>query len=213
MYASYTAASFARKYDLAQKHGVNLRGVVTWAFEFENQPWFRGFRDMATNGVDKPVLNVFRMFGMMEGDRVYVNEDLAYNYKLVTDSGVRGNQPDVNALAAKNDHAATVMVWNYHDDNRLDLPPSHVSVKLKGLTAKKLLLTHYRIDQEHSNAYTAWKKMGSPQNPDEQQFAILEKAGQLEMLHSPAWIQNTNGEVHMNIDLPRQGVSLLRFTW
>jgi len=213
MYASYTAASFARKYDLAQKHGVNLRGVVTWAFEFENQPWFRGFRDMATNGVDKPVLNVFRMFGMMEGDRVYVNEDLAYNYKLVTDSGVRGNQPDVNALSAKNDHAATVMVWNYHDDNRLDLPPSHVSVKLKGLTAKKFLLTHYRIDQEHSNAYTAWKKMGSPQNPDEQQFAILEKAGQLEMLHSPAWIQNTNGEVQMNIDLPRQGISLLRFTW
>jgi len=158
-------------------------------------------------------LNVFRMFGMMEGDRVYVNEDLAYNYKLVTDSGVRGNQPDVNALSAKNDHAATVMVWNYHDDNRLDLPPSQVSVKLKGLTAKKFLLTHYRIDQEHSNAYTAWKKMGSPQNPDEQQFVILEKAGQLEMLHSPAWIQNTNGEVQMNIDLPRQGISLLRFTW
>ena len=213
MYASYTAASFARKYDLAQKHGVNLRGVVTWAFEFENQPWFRGFRDMATNGVDKPVLNVFRMFGMMEGDRAYVNENLAFNYKLVTDSGVRGSQPDINALAAKNEHAATVMVWNYHDDNKLDLPSSPVTLKLKGLMAKKLLLTHYRIDQEHSNAYTAWKKMGSPQNPDEPQVAILEKAGQLEMLHSPEWIQNTNGEIKLDIDLPRQGISLLRVTW
>jgi len=79
--------------------------------------------------------------------------------------------------------------------------------------AKKLLLTHYRIDQEHSNAYTAWKKMGSPQNPDEQQVAILEKAGQLEMLHSPVWIQNTNGEIRLDIDLPRQGISLLRVTW
>ena len=213
MYASYTAASFARKYDLAQKHGVNLRGVVTWAFEFENQPWFRGFRDMATNGVDKPVLNVFRMFGMMEGDRAYVNENLVFNYKLVTDSGVRGNLPDINALAAKNEHAATVMVWNYHDDNKLDLPSSPVTLKLKGLMAKKLLLTHYRIDQEHSNAYTVWKKMGSPQNPDEQQVAILEKAGQLEMLHSPEWIQNTNGEIRLDIDLPRQGISLLRVTW
>jgi len=213
LYASYTAASFARKYDLAQKHGVNLRGVVTWAFEFEDQPWFRGFRDMATNGVDKPVLNVFRMFGMMEGDRVYVNENLPFNYKLVTDSGVRGTLPDVNALAAKNDRAATVMIWNYHDDNKLDLPSSPISLKLKGLGAKRLLLTHYRIDQEHSNSYTAWKKMGSPQSLDEQQFAVLEKAGQLEMVHSPEWIQCTNGEVQLNFDLPRQGVSLLRITW
>ena len=46
-----------------RKIGVNLLGAVTWSFEFENQPWFYGFRDLATNGVDKPVLNVFRMFG------------------------------------------------------------------------------------------------------------------------------------------------------
>ena len=34
MYSSYTAASFARKYDLAAQHGVNFMGAVTWAFEF-----------------------------------------------------------------------------------------------------------------------------------------------------------------------------------
>ena len=67
MYSSYTAASFAREYELADKFNVNLIGAVTWAFEFENQPWFYGYRDLATNGVDKPVLNVFRMFGMMQG--------------------------------------------------------------------------------------------------------------------------------------------------
>ena len=27
-----------------------------------------GFRDLATNGVDKPVLNVFRMLGMMSAE-------------------------------------------------------------------------------------------------------------------------------------------------
>jgi xylan 1,4-beta-xylosidase len=70
MYATYTAATLARIRELAVKHGVNLAGAVTWAFEFEDQPYFAGFRDLATNGVDKPVLNVFRMFGLMEGDRV-----------------------------------------------------------------------------------------------------------------------------------------------
>ena len=42
---------------------MNLLGAVTWAFEFEDQPYFDGFRDLATNGIDKPVLNVFRMLG------------------------------------------------------------------------------------------------------------------------------------------------------
>ena len=70
MYSSYTAASFAREYELADKHGVNLEGALTWAFEFEDQPLFAGFRALATNGIDLPVLNVFRMFGKMGGERV-----------------------------------------------------------------------------------------------------------------------------------------------
>lgn len=113
LYASYTAASFARKYKLADQFGVNLLGAVTWGFEFEEQPWFAGFRDMATNGVNKPVLNIFRMFGLMEGNRVKVNQNnLAYDYLDVRDKSVGGDKPDVNALAAIGENSASVMVWN-----------------------------------------------------------------------------------------------------
>jgi len=45
MYSSYTAATFPRTLDLAEKHGVNLEGALTWSFEFEGQPWFAGVRD------------------------------------------------------------------------------------------------------------------------------------------------------------------------
>jgi xylan 1,4-beta-xylosidase len=62
MYSSYTAASFARLWELARKRHVNLEGAVSWSFEFEDQPWFAGYRQLATNGVDLPVLNVFRLF-------------------------------------------------------------------------------------------------------------------------------------------------------
>ena len=72
MYSSYTAAQLARTYELADLYKVNLLGSVTWAFEFEDQPYFAGFRDLATNGIDKPVLNVFRMLGKMSGERVRV---------------------------------------------------------------------------------------------------------------------------------------------
>src|SRR5262249_37283485 len=72
LYAAYTAAAFAHKHDLAAKHGINFTGALTWAFEFEDQPYFAGFRALATNGVPLAVLNVFRMFAKMDGQRVNV---------------------------------------------------------------------------------------------------------------------------------------------
>ena len=211
MYSSYTAASFARKYDLADARGVNLLGAVTWAFEFENEPWFAGFRDMATNGVDKPVLNVFRMFGMMSGNRVEVGGNLAYDYKAIRDKSVR-DAPDINGLAAIDKKTATVMVWNYHDDN-LPAPDAPVEVKMKGLPGGEVLLSHYRIDKENSNSYQVWKKMGSPQNPTQEQIKELEKAGQLQLLNPPQTLNTENGEAIVKMELPRQGVSLLQLTW
>jgi xylan 1,4-beta-xylosidase len=212
LYSSYTAASFARKHDLAKTRGVNLLGAVTWAFEFENQPWFRGFRDLATNGVDKPVLNVFRMFGMMQGNRVAVTSNSSHSYNTVRDSSVRGSEPDVNGLTSTNNRSAAVMVWNYHDKNDLSVPPTPVTVKVRGLP-QNVTLKHYRIDQEHSNAYTTWQKMGSPQNPTAQQITELEKAGQLQMLGASEKINTKNGEANIQFTLPRQGVSLLKLDW
>ncbi|WP_069658968.1 GH39 family glycosyl hydrolase [Arcticibacter eurypsychrophilus] len=212
MYSSYTAASFARKYELAEARGVNLAGAVSWAFEFEDQAWFRGFRDLATNGVDKPVLNVFRMFGMMEGNRVEVKQNLAYDYKRVRDSSVRA-EPDINALASKSSNSAAVMVWNYHDD-KLTAPDAAVEIAIKGLPDhQKVMLSHYRIDDENSNSYETWKKMGSPKQPSAEQIALLEKAGQLQLLTSPEWINPKDGMTTVKMKLPRHGVSLLQFKW
>lgn len=212
MYSSYTAASFAREYLLADLYKVNFAGAVSWSFEFENQPWFYGFRDLATNGVDKPVLNVFRMFGMMQGNRVDLTSNHGYDLRTAIDSSFRGSYSDINGLACKAVNNATVMLWNYHDDD-VKAAGETVSLKVKGLPAKQVLLQHYRIDAAHSNSYELWKKMGSPQNPSGEQIAELEKAGQLELLTSPEWIKTNNGEATIDFVLPRQGVSFLKFSW
>lgn len=212
LYSSYTAASFARKYQLADHFGINFMGAVTWAFEFEDQEWFAGYRDLATNGVDKPVLNVFRMFGMMSGERVVVSGNLAYGFEDIRAESVRGEQNDINALASINERSAAVMVWNYHDLNVLG-DVNEIEVNLRGIPATKVLLHHYRIDQEHSNSYEVWKGMGSPQHPTAEQYKELEQAGQLELLTSPEYINIDDSNVVISFSLPRQGVSLLRFTW
>jgi len=212
MYSSYTAASFAREYALADLYNIHFKGAVSWSFEFENQPWFYGFRDLATNGVDKPVLNVFRMLGMMKGNRVAVASNQGYDLRMAVDSGFRQSYADINGMACKNTHDATVLIWNYHDDD-VKPAPENVTVQIKGIPVKQVLLHHYRIDDEHSNAYEAWKKMGSPQNPSTEQIAELERAGQLHLLGSPEWINTNNGEAVINMLLPRQGVSLLKLDW
>jgi xylan 1,4-beta-xylosidase len=212
MYSSYTSAAFARKYALADYFGIRLKGAVTWAFEFENQPWFNGYRDLATNGVDKPVLNIFRMFGMMHGSRVEVSGNLTYDFLAVRDSSVRGEKPDVNALAATDSGTVTVMVWHYHDDH-IPGPAAEVELTITGLNTGRILLHHYRVDRNHSNAYEVWKQMGSPQDPTPLQVAELESAGQLKLFTSPVWMAPEDGSLQIRFELPRQGVSLLRLEY
>jgi xylan 1,4-beta-xylosidase len=211
MYSSYTAATFARKYELNDLYKGNLIGAVSWSFEFENQPWFYGFRDLATNGVDKPVLNVFRMFGMMKGKRVQTESNGMYTLKMVLDSSVRG-KTDIGAIASKDEKTAAIMVWNYHDEDK-QATPAPVEIAIENVPSKQVKLTHYRIDQEHSNSYEVWKKMGSPQNPSSAQVKQLEKAGMLQTMGKAQKIKTTSGKAIIPISIPRQGVSLLKLDW
>jgi xylan 1,4-beta-xylosidase len=118
LYGSYTAEALNGIYMLARREHIHLAGVVTWAFEFESQPYFEGFRELATNGLDKPVLNTFRMLGLLGGERVKVFSSGALPVESVLRSGVR-EQPDVSVIAARKDHEIEVLMWNYHGGSAL----------------------------------------------------------------------------------------------
>jgi xylan 1,4-beta-xylosidase len=213
MYSSYTAASFTRKHDLAARHGVHLEGALTWAFEFENQPYFAGFRALASNGITLPVFNVFRMFSRMGGQRVTATSDGARDLDAIVKDGVR-ERPDVSALASRDARRLTVLAWHYHDD---DVPGPAAEVTLAmdsiGLERGKARLQHFRIDTDHSNAYTAWQKMGSPAAPSPAQSAELARASELALLSGPTTVDVAGGRATVKFSLPRQGVSLLVLEW
>jgi len=213
LYPCYTAEVFARLEELAAKYAVHLAGVVTWAFEFEGQPYFAGFRSLATNGIDKPVLNVFRMFGKMDGRQLPVVADAALPLDSILRSGV-SDQADVQALATLGNDKLTVMLWNYHDDEAA-APATSVELILQNLPghAPGLRVHHYRIDANHSNAFSAWKEMGSPQQPGPEQYRRLESAGQLEEMAPPKPLNTSSEEWRMTLSLPRHAVSLLEVAW
>ncbi|HWE00184.1 MAG TPA: hypothetical protein VG345_14130, partial [Bryobacteraceae bacterium] len=88
--------------ELADREKANITGMLIWAFEFENQPWFDGFRALATNGVDKPMLNVFRMAGLMGGERIEAESDGRVQLDRILASGV-GERPDIDGLAMRSE--------------------------------------------------------------------------------------------------------------
>ena len=212
MYSSYTAASFAQLYAMGKKYNVNLTGAVSWSFEFENQPWFAGFRDLATNGVDKPVLNVFRMFGMMKGNMLEINNSNTIPIEKIIDSSVRGDKPYVNALATLDAHHIYIMLWNYHDDDSKKTG-ALIKIILQQLPAVNVTAACFLVDEEHSNSYTLWKKMGSPQQVSETQYSELKKAGQLQKAGEDKQLKVLNGTINYQLNLAGQGVALLKVSW
>lgn len=213
LYPAYTAAAFKALFDLQDRHAVNLISMLSWSFEFEDKDTFEGFRSLATNGIDKPILNLFRMLGLLSGDRVRTTSTGAVPLDTLISTGVR-QAPDIDAFATRDTHSAAVLLWNYHDVYQ-PAPASPTTITLQGIPASvhRVLVEHFRIDDHHSNAYTLWQQMGSPQPPTAAQLAELQDAAQLQLLTSPQWLDVKDGQLQLPTDLPRQSISLLRVHW
>ena len=213
LFAAYTVAVLNQIDALAAREHISFQGALTWSFEFEDQPYFAGFRELATNGIDKPVLNAFRMFALLGGRRLAVNSTGAVATDEILKTGVR-SRPDINAIATRRDQEITILVWNYHDE---DLPAQAAPVDLvvTGIPppVKQVLIEHFRMDGSHSNAYAEWLRRGSPMHPSSDEYHQLEESGQLQQLASPQWSVVKEGKVRLEFALPRQGLSLLRITW
>jgi xylan 1,4-beta-xylosidase len=213
VYPAYTAAAMEGLTELAADQHVNLAGFLTWAFEFEGQPLFAGRRSLASHGIDKPEMNLFRMAGMLSGERVGATSDAAIPADSVVKAGVR-ERPEVDALATRAGKSASVMVWNYADDDVAGVAATvRMTVNGVPVAVRRVRVEEFRIDAKHSNAFEAWKQMGSPQDPNAEQVARLKAAGQLERMGSPRWVTVEHGKAQVEIELPRESVSLLRVGW
>jgi xylan 1,4-beta-xylosidase len=213
LFSCYTAAALNSILALTDGQHINFQGAVTWSFEFEDQPYFEGYRELATNGIDKPVLNAFRMFGLMGNERVNATSSGALPVDEIASHGVR-LKPDINSIATRKERETTILLWNYHDDD-LPAPDATLQLTVSGIPAaiSHGLIEHFRVDSNHSNSFTAWKQMGSPQLPSPQQYEELVRAGELQLLESPRWAPIIDREFRLHFSLPRQGLSLVRVSW
>ncbi len=211
LYGVSVAEATARIWELARLHDVHVQGAVTWAFTFEDQPYFAGFRELATNGVDKAVLNVFHMMAMMGGTWVKTESTGALPVEQIVRRSVT-DAPDVDAVATRRSHEVNVLLWNYHD---ADVPAAAAQMELEihGLPRGHVTEEVFLMDARHSNAYAVWQAIGSPQTPTAAQQRRLVEAGQLARTVAPRALAVTDGMAHMQMPLERQGVALVRLHW
>jgi len=219
LYGVSVAEATMRTYELARRYGLTVEGSVTWAFEFEDQPYFAGFRELATNGVDKAVLNVFRMMGKLGGEWVQTDSSAALSVDDIEQVGAVWSA-DINAVATVNSvnegkHEVDILVWNYRDDDLL-AGEAEIHLDVTGLSGAKGNLVsaeEFRMDASHSNAYAVWQQMGSPNAPTPDQQRKLEAAGGLEQTVASHPISVESGAASIALRLPRQGVALVRLRW
>jgi xylan 1,4-beta-xylosidase len=215
LYGVSVAEMLARSAELARLRGVNLMGDVTWAFEFENQPYFAGFRELATSGpeglIDKPVLNVFRMFGKLSGSLVQLTSSEAIPVGDIEKASVAA-APDIDGIATRTDRSLDILLWNYHDED-VSVPDAQVEISVAGIPSKLIHVDRYLVDTNNSNAYAAWLKMGSPQHLTPIQLNNLRVLAVLATAEDRNLEKSNKAPTRLSLSLPLQAVTLYHLTW
>jgi xylan 1,4-beta-xylosidase len=208
-YGAYEVAMMKGTLDLEASLGVHVSGVLAWAFLVPNEPMFAAYRVLASNGIDLPVLNAFKLLGSLQGTTIPVTSTGALTAASIIANGVQG-QPDIDAMATRNGQQIEVLVWNYHDVlETVDASPVSLSVKVPASFGAQAAVSNLRVDETHGDAYTVWVSQGSPATPTATQLLALRQAMVPSLLQPNERVAVMAGAVSLHFDLPRFALSLI----
>ncbi|MCJ7550710.1 MAG: beta-xylosidase [Anaerolineae bacterium] len=209
-YPSFVAASFDKVSRFAREKQWDLR-LLSWAFMFVGERCFEGTRTFSTQGIDKPILNLYRMYANMGDQEISFESSGSKNPLAYTDPNGDGEGPDISGFATlSGSRQLAVLIYNHHDDWDM-AEPYGIEVDIDNLPfdQRDLILRHYRIDQAHSNAYAEWCRQGRPMYPEPGRRAAIKARDGLELLEPPRKLSPHDGKIRLEFNLPVHGISLL----
>jgi len=159
---------------------------------------FMGYRTLDTkSGYHKPILNAYKLLSRLAPELVPCD--------TVQSDG------HVSAFATRGASKVTVMMTHFQNDqidSRGVPQPVLLTIASPWPPGTKVTLRHWRIDGSHSNAYTAFKAMGSPRSPTPSESDAIKKRMGLELLE-PARLMTGADWSRLAFDLPCNAVSLI----
>ena len=222
-YPVVMASIFKRLMDLdaALPDAPDVALATSWAFYFEGERYFEGFREFFTaENVELPLLNVYRILARLGDTRLALTSDATWDVRRLDDlPGPDGDPPgtlsdaEVDGLATRDEATGriAVVLWHHVDDQYASAPPANVAVTLRGLPfpAEQAAVRHWRIDATHSNAYSVWRALGRPQDPTTVQLAAIKARQGLEEGDPVRPTVTAPDTLVLELALPLHAVSLL----
>ncbi len=209
-YPSYVVTAFNKLTELAEMYGIDLR-LLSWAFMFRGERCFEGTRTFVTQGIDKPILNLFRMFSLLGNKKVYLESSMKKDQTKFEDDYGSKEEPEIFGTATvSGDKKIEILLYCHQDD--WDFGGEYeVDIEVSGLppSTSKVILTHYRLDEEHSNAYAEWVRQGRPDYPVEAQRRVIKSREGLELYEPISDVLVFNRTFKKKLFLPVHGISLL----
>ncbi len=155
---------------------------------------FDGYRGFFTRDhYRKPIYNGYLLASKLGGEQLKV--EFSHRHEAA------------GAVATRNGEDYAVMV--YYTDETLDskLPDQKIRFQLRGL-AGNYRVRHYRIDHQHSNSYTAFLELGSPDPATQAQQEQIRQSGRLSLLYPEEKICLSEGYSEEFV-MPPHSVSLI----
>lgn len=212
-YASYVATTFKKLIDTENEYNRRV-DALSWAFMFDIERCFEGTRTFTTQGIDKPILNLFRMYSHLGDRRLHFESSGAKAPLQYKDDHGIGEEPDIDGIATMSgNRSVEVFLFCHHDD--WDVGGEYeVEIEVANLpfAGNKVRLKHYRIDELHSNAHTEWVRQGRPKYPNPGQRRAIESRQGLELYEPEAEVLLLDGKLRKKITLPVHSMSLLVIT-
>jgi len=201
--------------DLNDQETVQVEQATSWSFYFEGERYFEGTRSFVTaGGVQKPLLNAYRMLSLLGPDRLRTSSDAAWQLNELDHTDGSAMPEEVDALASRTDDGSVaVLVWRHIDDQyQASEQQTPVTLTVRNLQADYYHLRQLRIDADHSNSHTVWKSLGSPQDPSDEELTKITKRQGLEELEPVREIHAEAGVITLEVSLPLPSASLLILT-
>ncbi|MBZ0300134.1 MAG: beta-xylosidase [Anaerolineae bacterium] len=209
-YPSFVAAAFDKVSRYARQHDWDVR-LLSWAFLFVGERCFEGTRAFSTQGIDKAIFNLFRMYAHIGHEEVVFESSGTQDPLTYADKWGTGAAPDLSGFATlSGGRRLAVLIYQHHDDwdlsgdTRVDLTIENLS-----LESDQVVVTHYRIDQTHSNAYGEWVRQGKPMYPTPGQRECIQLREGLEMIAPPQSMTVENGRLTQSFTMPVHAISLI----
>lgn len=224
-YGSVMASVFKRILDLneAEIDAPDVTLASAWAFYFEGERFFEGFREFFTaENVELPVLNTYRVLARLHTERVPLASDASWAIRdvdqLATDvmnpSTGTVDDVEIDGLATRTSSSVAAVIWHHRDDQYASSGDAHVTVTVSDLPfdAAHAQARRVRIDGDHSNAHAVWVRQGRPQHPTREQIQELRSLGALEVGQPlPVAVVGTR-TVRVNFSMPLHSVSFIEVT-